>query len=377
MGVVLVRIGRPNPNQPARRPHMSRAPRLASVTLVVALAGGGVAKLLGGSEHRPPSRASARLFSAESVWNQPVRAGAALDPRSSARVSALVSEIKAAAARNVFPGVAAGSYSTPIYVVQANQRRVPVTLDTRRGGAPLRAALAHGVPIPARARPARGTDGHLTVYQPATDTLWEFWRAVRRADGWHASWGGAMRHVSTNGGFYSSSSWPGLRPNDGWNWGATASSLPVAAGVVTAQDMQRRRIDHALAASTPVACAGLFAWPAQRTDGGRQGPDCIPEGARLRLDPALDVNALHLSTFARMLAHAAQKYGIIVRDTTSTTFSFYAEDAATAGTTVYAAKRSVWAGVPAWKALYGFPWHRLQVLAMRLCRTAPCRGPKR
>ncbi len=354
---------------------MSRVAALALLALL--LVAGGLGVLVGRPERRPPSRSTARLFSAHSPWNHRLPSDVALDRRSSTRVAALASEIEAAAVRNVFPAVAAGTYSTPVYVVGAKQRRVPVTLDTGSWGASLQAVLAQGVPIPPRARPAAGTDGHLTVYQPAKDSLWEFWRAVRRADGWHASWGGAMQDVSTNAGFYSSSSWRGLRASEGWNWGATASSLPVAAGLVTAKELRIGRIEHALAASTPDACAGIFAWPAQRTDGGRQGADCIPEGALLRLDPTVDVDALRLPRVARMLAHAAQTYGIIVRDTTSGSFSFYAEDIATAGAAAYVGKHNIWGGVPAWKALDGFPWRRLQVLAMTLCRTAPCRGRER
>ena len=34
-------------------------------------------------------------------------------------------------------------------------------------------------------------------------------------------------------------------------------------------------------------------WPAQRSDGDAVGPDVIPEGTRFRLDPLIDVDALH------------------------------------------------------------------------------------
>ena len=38
-----------------------------------------------------------------------------------------------------------------------------------------------------------------------------------------------------------------------------------------------------------MARAGVFSWPAQRTDGLLDSPDAIPEGARFRLDPNLDI----------------------------------------------------------------------------------------
>jgi hypothetical protein len=57
------------------------------------------------------------------------------------------------------------------------------------------------------------------------------------------------------------------------------------AGVVTLEEIARRRIDHALAMATTDAAKGRFMWPAQRTDGGLTDPAALPEGARLRLDP--------------------------------------------------------------------------------------------
>jgi hypothetical protein len=311
-----------------------------------------------------------RLFAARSPWNSELPARPALDSRSSARVAALAGQVEAQIAKGGYPAVAASSYSTPVYVVGAKQRKVQVRLDTGSWGDDLRRALAPGVPIPGNARPAAGTDAHMTVYQPSTDRLWEFWGASKRADGWHARWGGAMQHVSTDVGYYTRSAWPGLRAWQGWNWGATASSLPVAAGLITGNELRRGSIDHALAIAIPTPCARVFAWPAQRTDGGDQTSNCIPEGARLRLDPKVDVDSLGLSPVAARIARAAQTYGLIVRDRTGGSVSFYAEDVTTAGRGAYA--RTLWGNDPWWKMLDGFPWRRLQVLAMKLCSRAPC-----
>jgi hypothetical protein len=316
------------------------------------------------------SRVRRRLFAADSPWNTALPAHPKLDPRSSSRVAALAAEVEAQIAKGGYPAIAASSYSTPVYVVGAKQRKVPVKLDTGGWGDPLRRALAPGVPIPAGAKPAAGTDEHMTVYQPSTDRLWEFWGASKRPDGWHARWGGAMQHVSTDPGYYTRSSWPGLRSAEGWNWGSTASSLPVAAGLVTGKELRRGRIDHALAAAIPNPCARTFAWPAQRTDGSSHSSTCIPEGARLRLDPKVDVASLGLSPVGQLLARAAQTYGVIVRDRTFGSVSFYAEDYQTAGRSSY--RKAGWGSVPAWKELDRFPWRRLQVLAMKLCSRAPC-----
>jgi hypothetical protein len=320
----------------------------------------------------PAHSAANRLFAPDSVWNQPVDVRARLDPTSTARMASLNAEINSEIARGIGPWISETSYSTPLYRVPASQPKVRVTLDTGSWGAPLRAALHVGVPIPRDARPAAGTDGHLTVWQPSTDTLWEFWKAVRRGDGWHASWGGAMQHVSRNPGYYSADSWKGLAAPAGWNWGSTATSLPVIAGTILIDELRRGRIDHALALAIPDACAGTFSWPAQRTDGGDPTATCLPEGAHLRLDPTLDLSTLSLPPITRVLAEAAQRYGMIVRDRTHHAVGLYAEDPTRTGSDPYVGSDGLYGGLRPWNFLPQFPWDRLQLLKMRLCRQAPC-----
>ena len=72
-----------------------------------------------------------------------------------------------------------------------NQPTVRVKLDAGAWNGALQQAL-DAVPVPPNAQPAAGPDGHLTVWQPSTDRMWELFQARRMADGWHASYGGAM-----------------------------------------------------------------------------------------------------------------------------------------------------------------------------------------
>lgn len=310
-----------------------------------------------------------RLFAATSVWNAPLADTALLDPLSEPLTAAFRFEIQQQIRGGYGPYIATRTYSTPIYRVGRRQPRVPVQLDTGPWGATLAHELAAGVPIPASARPAVGTDGHLTVWQPSTDTLWEFWRARMDVDGWHASWGGKMRDVSNSPGHYRDRSRHG-RVIEQRNWGSTASSLPVAAGVVTMQEARRGSIDHALALNLRAPCADVYSWPAQRTDGINRLPNCLPEGAHLRLDPRLDLDALAMPRFTRMLAEAAQRYGMIVRDGTGEATGFFCEAPPDWA--------DVWAGVTGFDGLLGgrpwdlvreqFPWDHVQLLRMHLRR---------
>jgi hypothetical protein len=143
---------------------------------------------------------------------------------------------------------------------------------------------------------------------------------------WHAQWGGRMLHVSADPGYYRNVSDPLGGFDEYAGWGATASSLPVAAGLITLADLASGQIDHALAMLVPRAKAGIFYCPAQRTDGSDSSPDAIPEGAHFRLDPTLDLSKLQMPPVTRMIAEAAQKYGLIVNDQTGATVGFRAED---------------------------------------------------
>ena len=220
------------------------------------------------------------------------------------------------------PTSAPGSEATtphPFTVSALRSREYESRLEGRNflGGQALQRAFA-SVPIPPDAKPAAGPDRHMTIWQPSSDTLWEFFKARRRSDGWHARWGGAIRRVSKSPGYYSQAAWPGATDN----WGATASSLPVIGGTMLLDELKAGRIDHALAINLPAPRANVFAWPAQRTDG--TGPlTALPEGARLRLDPDVDVSALGLPKLTQMIARAAQRHGLVVRDQTGHAISLF------------------------------------------------------
>ena len=129
------------------------------------------------------------------------------------------------------------SYSVPVYVVPDSEPVQHVTLDT--WGPDLQQAF-DAVPIPAGAKAAAGSDEHMVVWQPSTNTMWEFWQMHQESDGWHAEWGGEMDDVSTDPGYFT-------HTGQTTNWGATATGLPLLGGLVTEADLQRGYINHALA----------------------------------------------------------------------------------------------------------------------------------
>jgi hypothetical protein len=311
------------------------------------------------SQQKAALRPAARPFAPNSVWNRPLPDDAPLDPSSRAIVGSFVADIARQRRAGIGPWIETTDSSSPVYTVPRNQRRVRVVLDvTQPYGGTLRRAF-RAVPIPDAAQPARGPDRHLTILQPGTDSMWEFWHLRREGGRWHAAWGGAMRGVSTNPGYFTRASWPGGRPY----WGATATSIPLIAGLIRTSELARGRIDHALAIAVPNARARVAAWPAQRTDGTLRVGDAVPEGARLRLDPKLDIAALGLPPAARAIAVAAQRYGLIVRDKTLHATGFYAEDPTPSGENPYP---RLFGGRTPGELLARFPWAHLQLVRMQL-----------
>ena len=327
-----------------------------------------------------------RLFSPNSVWNEPLAANAPLDPASAKLVAQFASEAEAEGRAGTGPFVETYGYTTPIYVVGPFQRTVRVAIDTDQNSTWVSSlqGASDAVPIPANARPSAGTDSQITIYQPSTDRLWEYWHFRREGGGWHARWGGAIDDVSNSPGYYTPSSWSGSLSV----WGASGTSLPLVAGTMTLAELQSGQIDHALAITIPYPRAGVVAWPAQRTDG--TGSDAeLPEGAHLRLNPRLDIPAMQLPRIVEMIALAAQRYGIIVRDQSHEEIGFFAEDPSQYGAKPYTASDPYYGvmrdangtpdpvhGRPDPHALFDgmwpsaffryFPWRSLEVLKMSL-----------
>jgi hypothetical protein len=297
--------------------------------------------------------ATRHLFSRTSFWNKPLRRTAAIDPQSHTLVRNLRRQV-----RRYHGWINTNRFSTPLYIVGKGIRRRRVVLDTVY---PSLQRTWRSVPIPRNARPARGTDKHMAIWQPATDTMWEFWQMRRAGRRWHARWGGTIRHVSESPGFYGA-------PEP--HWGATGSSLPVAGGLMTIDELRRGRICHAVAMAIPeTRIWTVWTWPAQRSDGHVASPKAIPEGARFRLDPDLDIKKLDLPPITRMIAEAAQRYGIVVRDKAGAVV-FYAEDPGRRAKDPYYGSEGIFAGQWPDALLARFPWRPLEVLRMRLSGVA-------
>jgi hypothetical protein len=309
-----------------------------------------------------PSAHAKPPFAPTSVWNAPLARDARLAPNSRGLVDELLRQ-----RRTSLPWINTTVYSTPLYTVPRSTPAAPVYVDTpsalfsSRADADVLQGRLAAVPIPAGARPAAGHNRHMVVWQPSTDTMWELWNAhevPREASpwktdsilGWHAAWGARIDGVSRS---------------DGTNaapFGATASGLPLAGGLIRVSELRRGRIDHALAVGIEDIEAGTTVWPASRTDGARTAPGAIPMGTRFRLDARIDIDRLGMTRTGTAIARAVQRYGMVVRDHADDSIVFYGEDPAPTGANPYP---RIFGGLRPDQVLRGFPWHRLQVVAPR------------
>ncbi len=279
-------------------------------------------------------------------------------------VAALNAEVQSELKRGSGPWIDTEHDGVPIVTVSRNQPTVHVILNHSdpHANAALSAAWS-AVPLPANASPSSGDDD-LAVWQPSTDRMWEFFAMKRHNGQWTAEWGGAMQDVSKNLGVYGPNAWPGAEPY----WGVSAASFPLVGGAITVDQVRAGDINHALALGIPAPRAGVFAAPGQRTDGRSASPDALPEGALLRLDPKLNLNAFHLPPLALMMAETAQRYGIFIRDT-SGIVSFYAEDpvsTTSVSSDPFYGPGGFYGGKEPSALLANFPWSHLQVMKLDL-----------
>lgn len=309
------------------------------------------------------------IFDPDSWITAPLGTTAPLDPDQSL-VGALQQQVQ-----QFGTWVNTTEWTSPVYVVAADQPPVKVHVDSQhtryapRDQSYMQAEF-DAVPLPANAEASGPADSPLTgwidheliVYQPATDTAWEFYHLVKDSNGeWSATGGGRISGVSHNDGDYDP--WPSGTPH-----GMTGSGIPMLAGLQRIEELRRGTIDHVVGVSIPHPQATVFRSPATRTDGEWTTPDAVPEGTRFRLPADLNVDSLPLTPYAKVVAKAIQAHGLVIvdRDCRPTdrkkcpAVTFKAEDPRPKNTNPYA---GIFGGVAPDKLFDNFPWDKLQVLA--------------
>jgi hypothetical protein len=203
-------------------------------------------------------------------------------------------------------------------------------------------------------RPSPDNEAGLVLYQPSSDTLWEFYALRHNAAGnWEATFGGKMTSVSTNPGYFLD------------RRGPAATGISELATLQTISELQAGAIEHAVAFGMPNP-APCYRWPAQRQDGDaleRSDPLAPPEGAILRLPASLNIDALNLPSYTKTVAKAVQKHGMVLRDRSGAVVFYAEEPRPIGGANPYTDPGGIFGGSSPSSLLSRFPWDKLQVLA--------------
>jgi len=248
-----------------------------------------------------------RLYASSSFWNQPIAATAALDPGS-------------------------------LYTVGCSKYDCQTPVSFR---------------IPLYATPSTGGDHHLVVINASTGKELDLWLASH--DPGSGSWTAGGRYLTDPSGSGSICAAPQHCQ------GAVASGFAAFGGIIRPEEIAQGHIDHALFFTTPYTRAGFIACPATHTDGQQNDPAAIPQGGRIQLDPAFNVDAQSWPRWEKVLAHALQTYGAYLGDTGGSV-SFFAEAPLDRG---YDAWSLI--GVPAFASLSNLPWDHFRVLTLHRC----------
>lgn len=301
-----------------------------------------------------PAFASLGLYSATSPFNQRIPDNPAIDARSTAYVTKLIT------AGDLV--VQAKQYSSPVYFADANTPRVEVALPC---GTTWEIGVTHlqNVPMPTHAEPSVDSDGagnppsgcgeesdqdnNLVILDTASRCEFDFWQARRVGSTWTASWGNATPMDGT-----------GIFPT---GLSIRGSGFAFLGGLIWPDEIVNGRIGHRLVFSSPFTRSGGPVAPATDSDGITNDADALPIGALLQLDPSLDLSSLGLDPWSLTIARAMQEFGLMLVDTGGDgSLGLYAIDPRSAATNPYG---TAWPDQD-FVEVSGIPLDRLRVLQL-------------
>ena len=262
---------------------------------------------IGGMKNHIPAYASLSLYSADSPFNQKINPDYGIDPNSAMLVDGLsesgqlILQVK--------------KYSATVYFADKNTPRQNVDLacgPVWETGV----SFLKEVPIPDGARqvfdgeigdpPPFGCgegsdqDNHLIILDLSARCEYDFWQARKTNNQWEASWGNSII-MDGNGVFP-------------FGLSARGSGFAFLGGVIWPDELKSGEIKHTLVFNYPFPKSGGPVPPATDSDGYSDRIDALPEGARVQLNPNLDLNSLNLTQYEKTIAKALQDYGMILAD---------------------------------------------------------------
>ncbi len=310
-------------------------PRARTLPLAV-VAALSVASLARTSAKEPPRR----FFSDSSFWNTPLATSPDVDPRSAEWIAMLAKEPTGGFGINLH------KWTIPVYEVDGTTPRVKVarhrltpaekaTWKTDRETFGHGPGFDDGVPIPNAALPDPEEDAHFAVVDGKARRAWDTWGFRVLPDGSYESKTGMTYSLDGDGVFRTADFAVKDSESIHFHGPSRAAGVPAIAGLILFDEVAAGEIRHKLACAIRYPAFQQFVFPAAWTDG--PVPGGIPEGAVLQLDPGLDLSRFDLLPGERVVARAAQRYGMVIVD--------YADGSTLYGEGLWANPAKSWRGV--------------------------------
>jgi hypothetical protein len=191
-----------------------------------------------------------------------------------------------------------GVTGRPVVWVPAGQPRVPLSVQPRCSS--FLSDTGSSAPIPPWAPTSGGGDSILTLYQPSSDSLWEFWQAHHdnHGTGWSAC-DAAKAALSTFSGVFP------------FPYGETATGISNLATEVTEADVLSGSIKHAIGLQVVDCTSSVY--PADRGD-CNYSPGDPAEGQWFRFAPSVNCANYDVTRFENEVCVAGQQRGFVVVD---------------------------------------------------------------
>jgi hypothetical protein len=247
--------------------------------------------------------AALQVFPADNPWNEDISA------------RPLLKNSKAMVATAGAGGKLAVNYDMGFVIVPPGQKKVDVKIAKNQGEAYGEESDKGPFPVPdnlpvedwrpdgkvkledAQRSTKRG-DRHAIVVDPVNGKLYEFYHILKTDGGWTASQTSVF-DLKTNK----------LRP-DGWT-STDAAGLPVFAGVVRFDELERGMVEHAVR-FTVKNTRNAYVYPATHRASRKTNANFPRMGERFRLRKDFDDTGF--SPHARAVVKGLKKYGMIVAD---------------------------------------------------------------
>lgn len=249
-------------------------------------------------------------FSSGSPWNTPVSANPTFAANSAAVIAAEFGGGNTQAVRDEEAGI--NDYGHPIYYAATTDPVINVACNQY-----CPSNYPRTMYIPARARPALGSDAHMAVVQPDGTEI-DMWATYGTPGGgghtaqtrnWQAGDTVTAGNVSACGNFFTGTGNAATAP------AATAGGACLSAGLLRANELASGHINHALFLVAQCAVGSQYpAFAGASTDAcaGGSGP---PLGGRLWYDvPDATTNAGPLAPWEKAILNALHDYGGYLED---------------------------------------------------------------